>query len=287
MATQPPAPPKPGVYPGMSFDDYATLDAINFSILSKFADTPAHAYHGLLHKDEPTPTQRLGYLIHMALLEPERFEKSVATAPKLDRRTTAGKDAWRAFEAKNQGKELLKYEEMAACRGLQRAARNHASAKEILYGAGASELVFVWQDEEFGVLCKSRIDRIGMLGTQPVILDVKSTSDVASLRNFERSVGNYLYHEQGAMYLDGARTLRPLPEGERVFMWLVCETFEPYLVRLFQCEYEAIEVGYQLYRKHLAEFAKCKATGSWPAYPSGVETAGLPAWMTKTFAAQQ
>jgi hypothetical protein len=222
----------------------------------------------------------------MALLEPERFAKSAAVAPKLDRRTTVGKRAWAEFEAKNKGKELIKAEEMEICLGLQKSVSRHESARKILYGPGASELVFVWKDREYNVLAKSRIDRIGLLEEQPVILDVKSMSDVASLRNFERSIGNYAYHEQGAMYLDGARELAPLEgDGERVFMWLACETFPPYLVRLFQAEYECIEAGYKLYREHIQQYALCVERDEWPGYPGGVETAGLPAWMSKAFSA--
>jgi exodeoxyribonuclease VIII len=273
----------PGVYQGLSFDDYARIPAINFSVLSKFKDTAAHARQGMLREDAPTPSQRLGSLIHLALLEPERFKSEVALRPKLDRRTTEGKRAWLEFEAKNAGKEICDAEQMDVCRGLMRSAAEHASVREVLRGPGASELTFVWLDEEFGILCKSRIDRVGQLGGWPVFMDVKSMSDVASLRNMERSIANYDYAEQAAMYLWGGHTLRPLPEGQRKFLWLACETFPPYLVRLFECDSEALEYGFERFREHLGKYAQCKERDEWPGYDGGVETAGLAPWLGKVF----
>jgi exodeoxyribonuclease VIII len=269
----------------MSFEEYTRIDAINFSVLSLFKDTAAHARVGLLKEDIPTPAQALGHAVHAAVLEPERFAQNFVVAPKVDRRTTAGKAAWAKFEAENRGKELLTYDQMAVCAGLLRSISQHASAREVLYGPGASELVFVWLDEEHEVLCKSRLDRAGVLGGWSCFLDVKTMSDVASLRNMERAIGNYDYAEQAAMYLEGGRVLRPLAEGDRRFLWLACETFEPYLVRLFEIESGALEYGYQKFREHLRQYALCKERDEWPGYDGGVETAGIPAWMGKAFSA--
>jgi exodeoxyribonuclease VIII len=119
---------EPGVYPGMSFEEYTRIDAINFSVLSLFKDTAAHARFGLLKEDVPTPAQALGHAVHAAILEPERFARDFAVAPKVDRRTTPGKKAWRNFEAANLGKELVTYDQMTTCRGLLRSVSQHASA---------------------------------------------------------------------------------------------------------------------------------------------------------------
>jgi exodeoxyribonuclease VIII len=276
---------EPGVYPGMSFEEYTRIDAINFSVLSLFKDTAAHARFGLLKEDVPTPAQALGHAVHAAILEPERFARDFAVAPKVDRRTTPGKKAWRNFEAANLGKELVTYDQMTTCRGLLRSVSQHASAREVLYGPGASELVFVWLDEEYKVLCKSRLDRAGMLGGWPCFVDVKTMSDTASLRNMEKSIANYDYAEQAAMYLEGGRVLRPLQEGDRRFLWLACETFEPFLVRLFEIESKALEFGCQRFREHIRQYALCRERDEWPGYDGGVEVAGVPAWVGKVFSA--
>lgn len=276
-------PSEPGIYPSLTFDQYAQIPAINFTKLSRFRDTPAHARYAMLQERESTPTQRLGQLVHLALLEPARFEAEVVTAPKLDRRTTEGKRAWASFQATNAGKEIATEDELEVCRGLAHSASQHATAREILRGRGASELTIVWKDEEYGCTCKSRLDRVGEIGGEGIILDVKTSGDVASLRNFQRSIANYGYAEQAAMYVDGLRTLRPLEQGERKFVWLVAEKEPPYLVRLFEIEYDALQYGHTEYRKHLHEYAECVRTGNWPGYPEGIDTAGLPPWLQKAF----
>jgi hypothetical protein len=278
-------PQKPGIYPGVSFDEYALIPAINFTILSKFRDTAAHARVVMLQDKESTPSQHLGQLVHLALLEPDRFEATVAVRPDLDRRTKEGKAAWAAFELKNSDKEIASKREIETCRGLIHSCAQHATARELLRGPGASELTIVWQDPEYGVLCKSRIDRLGTIGGASIVADVKTTSDTASLRNWQRSLANYSYPEQAAMYLAGLRELRPLPEGQgdRGFIWVVAEVEPPYAVRLFQIEYDALEYGHGMFREHLRQYTECVETGSWPAYSEGVEVAGLPAWLQKAF----
>jgi hypothetical protein len=286
MAT-PPArviPSEPGIYPGLDFDQYALVPAINFSILSRFRDTPAHVRQKLDHQDAPTPAQHMGTLVHMAVLEPARFAAEVIQRPEgIDRRTKAGKAAWEDFESQAAGREIASPEEWDTCHGILRSINQHASCREVLRGRGANELTIVWKDEEFDVLCKSRIDRLGELGGYSCIVDVKTSAQTASLRNWQRSVAEYAYAEQAAMYVDGLRTLRPLADGERKFLWLVCEKPAPWCVRLFEAEYDALQFGHQLYRDHLRQYAECCSSGSWPGYPEGVETAGLPAWLQKTF----
>jgi hypothetical protein len=276
-------PQEPGIYPGLSFDQYALIPAINFTKLSKFRDTPAHARHAMLQERESTPTQRMGQLAHLAILEPERFTTSVVVRPDLDRRTKEGKLAWASFERLNEGKEIASAREFEICKAFQHGVAQHATAREILRGRGAKELTVIWKDEEYGCLCKARLDAVGELGGWPVILDVKTTGDVASLRNFQRSIANYGYAEQAAMYVEGLRVLRPLEQGDRKFIWLVAETEAPYLIRLFEIEYDALEYGHKLFREHLHQYAECAASGNWPGYDQGVETAGLPAWLQKAF----
>lgn len=286
-----PVPAVPGIYPGLSYDQYAAIDAINFSRLRWMRDTPAHCHYRLLNPPVTTAYHRLGQLIHMAILEPQRFNSDVIEIPKIDRRTKEGKAAWAAIEAQvRQGKTSATPDEMKVCMGAVVNVNNHLTAREVLRGRGAGELSVVWLDEEHNVYCKARLDWIGELSGYPLILDIKSTSDTASLRDWERSVGNYGYHEQAAMYQESLRVLRPLATAdgqpvERRFLWLVVETEAPYLCRLFEIDQDALDAGHAEFRKHLAMYAACKKSGVWPGYDLGLEIAGLPPWMAKVWSA--
>ena len=76
---------KPGLYRDIDFDTYSEWDAVNASTLNGFSRTPAHVYYDMLHGGkERTAALDLGWLVHLVVLEPERFEAEVVVPPKMD-----------------------------------------------------------------------------------------------------------------------------------------------------------------------------------------------------------
>lgn len=277
--------PEPGVYPGVSFDDYARWDAANHSILRHFKKTAAHVLWEMTHQNESTTFQEMGHLIHFAVLEPERFKlEGPVVAPDVDRRTTLGKATWAQFLAENEGRAVVKEGDMEVLRGIQANVMLHPTAREALYGAGASELSIVWDDADTGVRCKGRLDRFSEIGGWPFIVDVKTMSKPPTTENFQISVNTYGYHEQAAFYLRGINTLSPAEPGTaRKFAWLVCETAPPYTVRMFECDEAALDIGAVQVDRYLAQLASCRKSGSWPSWGNGMDLAGLPPWAYKRF----
>lgn len=277
--------PEPGVYPGIPFDDYARWDAVNHSVLRHMKKTPAHAYWEKTNQDESTSFQALGHLIHFAVLEPERFAaEGPVVAPDVDRRTTLGKATWAEFQAANAGRAIVTEKDMRILLAIQSNIAQHATAREALYGPGASELSIVWVDPATGVLCKGRLDRVSEIGGWPFIVDIKTTSKPAATHSFQISVESYGYHEQAALYLRGINTLVPPDEGVvRKFAWLVCETEPPYCVRMFEAEEAALDLGAELIGKYLAQYADCDKRKAWPGWGEGMDVAGLPPWVYKRF----
>lgn len=276
---------KPGVYPNVPFDDYSRWDAVNHSKLKHFKKTPAHARHEMLHQEESTKYQDLGHTVHMALLEPERFaEAGALVAPRVDRRTTAGKKEWAEFEEASAGKLVVSEADMDALLGISHSVANHSMARQILYGVGVNELSLVWEDPETGVLCKGRIDRLCEYEGYPFVVDLKTTSKPASTHAWQSAVESFGYHEQAAHYLRGLSVLRPL-EGDatRRYAWLVVETVPPYCVRVFEAEEAALQIGNDEVAKYLKAYSECSRTGTWPGWPEGMDLAGLPAWVYKRF----
>lgn len=274
----------PGVYRGMSFEEYSRLPAANHSKLKHFSKTPCHARDAMLHDDESTKYQQLGQALHQALLEPDLFEENYLVAPKVDRRTKVGKAEWEAFEDRAKGRTIVSEEEMVCVAAVKANVVLHATAKECLYGVGLSELSIVWEDPATGVLCKARIDRLCTIGGWPVVLDLKSSHKPASLHSWQTSVMQYSLHTQAAHYLRGLAVLRPL-EGDyqRKFAWLVVETERPYCVRMFEAEDAALSIGNDTIEKYLRMYAECQQTGIWPGWGDGLDLAGLPAWAYKQF----
>lgn len=273
--------PEPGVYPGVSFDDYAAWDAVNHSTLVHFSKTPAHAYHASIHQEEKKATT-LGHLVHTAVLEPELLEEEYLAAPKVDRRTKVGKAAYAQFEKEAEGRIIVTLDDLNCARAIKKNAYQHATFREFLTGKGANELSLLWIDPEFEVLCKARLDRLCEFSGQPYEFDVKTHGFVATRKSFESAIYKYGYHSQAAWYLRGAHILRPLPdEMERRFAWGVCETIEPYLVKVFDADDEALRMGADAVMSYLAQYAECKKTGVWPGWDQGMDMAGLPPWAMK------
>jgi hypothetical protein len=280
---------EPGLYRGIDFDAYAAWPAVNASRLNGFSRTPAHVYYEMLHGGkEPTAAMDLGWLLHLATLEPERFEKEIVVPPKVDRRTKKGKADWAQFEAANAGKLFSDAGTLAKVKGMAASVMAHETAGEFFSGKGQNEISILWHDGDIattnGARCKARIDRVSTIGEWPIVADLKSTRD-ASRREFERSIHKYGYHIQAAHYLAGLEALYPIPDGApfRRFIFIAVESDPPFCTACYELDDIALQEGEQLRQKYLRAWKECTASGNWPGYAAGVDYASIPAWALKNY----
>lgn len=274
---------KPGAYPGVDFDEYASWDAVNASTLNTFSKTPAHVYYEMTHggKDS-TQAMDLGWMVHLAVLEPEKFADTVVACPLTDKRTKAGKAAWADFEAKNAGKYITSEKEFEKVEAMAKSVLSHETAAAFFSGPGQNEISIVW--EESSVLCKARIDRISKINESPVVGDFK-TARTADRRSFEKAIYDFGYHVQGAHYLAGLEVLYPVPAGapDRSYVFIVVENQPPYCTAVYELEDVALDEGKTFRDQYLKQWKECMASGVWPGYSSGMDYAGLPAWAYKIY----
>jgi exodeoxyribonuclease VIII len=279
--------PKPGFYRDIPFGEYVAWDAVNSHILTGFARTPAHVRHDLMHGGaEPTKSLDLGWLFHLAVLEPERFEADTVVPPKVDRRTKDGKATWERFQAANAGKQFVDSATLATVQRMKAAMNQHKSAHEFLSSRGVNEVSLVWEEPEVGVICKARIDRVGYIGEWPIVGDVKTARN-AGRRAFERAIHDYGYHVQAQHYLAGLQRLAPIPEGQpfRRFVFPVVETEPPHCVIVYELDESALVLAEADRQKYLRTWRECVETGVWPAYGDGVDLISLPAWAFRSMEA--
>ncbi|HAW0837665.1 TPA: exonuclease VIII, partial [Escherichia coli] len=90
---------EPGIYYGISNENYHAGPGVSKSQLDDIADTPA-LY--LWRKNAPVDTTKtktldLGTAFHCRVLEPEEFSNRFIVAPEFNRRTNAGKEEEKAF----------------------------------------------------------------------------------------------------------------------------------------------------------------------------------------------
>ena len=265
---------EPGIYPDMKRADYARLEAVNYSLLKNFRRSPAHAREYMLHPQAPSVAMDFGTAFHTAILEPAKFASEYIAAPKCDRRTKVGKEAWTAFEEANRSKTVLDCEDMDTIKAMSEACLQNEVVREILSSPGKNEVALVWDDTFTGLRCKALIDRITRFAGWTVAVDFK-TADDAQPWAFSNAAAKYAYAEQAAFYLSGLNALHPV---QRRWLWVAVEKERPYGVAVYEPDRDALAQGQAEFMKHLETYKQCTETGIWPCYPSGVQALKLPKW---------
>ena len=103
---------KPAFKTGM-FDipdeQYFKLPYVSASTLKRLLNDESYEVANKIQTEKTDP-MILGSLIHCMILEPNEVDKRYAVMPKVDLRTTVGKETKMIFERENQGKEIVKDE---------------------------------------------------------------------------------------------------------------------------------------------------------------------------------
>lgn len=256
---------------------HADKDVVGHSALVEMLRSPQHFWHRLNALFEPTPAMALGTAVHTAVLEPAKFAAEYSVAPKFDRRTKDGKEAYAQWQAANVGKLFITDEEMATCHAIVGAIAQHQAAAEAL-GGSLNEMSYFWRDAETGVRCRIRPDALVVdeAGEIQAIVDLKTCRD-ASAGKFARTIAERGYDLQAAFYVDGLSKLL----GRRVpFYFLAAETYAPHGVALYSTGERTFEVGRSKYKAALQMVQWCRENNRWPSYqPFGdAEEIDVPHW---------
>lgn len=263
--------PKPGIYPGVPFDEYLEWEAVNNSLLWTIVkQSPAHAKAKIDCPPEPTPPFHFGRGLHCLALEPDKFEERYAIAPKCDRRTKVGKDIWNKFQESVNGKEVFTEEDYDQMKLMADAIKRQAIHRFIQ--RGEAEVCIVWIDKKTGLLCKARIDYLHR--DHAILIDLKSTTD-ASKEAFSKAVYNFGYYQQCGWYVDGWKTVSG---DDSAFVFLAAEKGVPYAVAAYEMAEEVVVAGRKSYRQALKIYQECLEKNYWPGYSDTVEMLSMPTW---------
>ncbi|MBB2256890.1 exodeoxyribonuclease VIII [Escherichia coli] len=264
---------EPGIYYGISNENYHAGPGVSKSQLDDIADTPA-LY--LWRKNAPVDTTKtktldLGTAFHCRVLEPEEFSNRFIVAPEFNRRTNAGKEEEKAFlmECASTGKTVITAEEGRKIELMYQRVMALPLGQWLVESAGHAESSIYWEDPETAILCRCRPDKI--IPEFHWIMDVKTTADI---QRFKTAYYDYRYHVQDAFYSDGYEAqFGVLP----TFVFLVASTTVEcgrYPVEIFMMGEEAKLAGQQEYHRNLRTLADCLNTDEWPA----IKTLSLPRW---------
>lgn len=276
--------PACGLHYGVPFAEYQSWPAANFSKIKPIADTASKCKYAMDNPKAPTPAMILGSALHVATLEPSRFEQMFHICPPCDRRTTEGKELFAKEQQKAGTKILIRQGshdeesllgEVESVRGMAKAIHRLKSAAPFLTGQGQNEVSMLWRDEETGLFCKARMDRSiehFELMDMPVTVELKSTRD-ASAWGFAKDVDNFGYAAQAAGYRQGYKVITgKLP----MHFFIAVENFPPFDCAVYSLDDQSLQTGYLQYRQMLNRYAECLKTNSWPGYPDRLTKLELP-----------
>lgn len=259
---------KPGIYQGIPNESYHAGPGISKSGLWTIEkQSPAHYKFG---EREHKTAFDFGEACHLAILQPDEFEKKVVRGPE-DRRGNKWKDMVEGCALDK--KLLLTAPDYDSTLAIRDAVHADAWINGIITGGKPMvEASGYWIDPETGVLCRCRPDLYRE--DLKVMVDVKSCRS-AHPDEFARAIVNYGYHAQEAHYSDGWRALGKDVDG---FVFLAWEKEKPFAYAVYETPPSIVDEGRVAIRNALNTYAQCKAADHWPAYGAGVQELSFKRW---------
>lgn len=291
--------PAAGLHYGVPYEVYASWPAANFSKIKAIRYTASKCKYEIDNPKKPTPAMVIGDALHIATLEPGRFEGKFHIYGPCDLRTKEGKAYFAEQQRIGQGKLMIRRKasedesedeseetpkksllgQIELVRGMAKSIHAMKAASRFLDGAGQNEVSALWKDTETGLWCKARFDRnISNLDIAGVIhecvVEIKSDRD-ASEWAFAKTVDARGYGAQAVGYATGLRLLT----GKPIFhVFIVVENFPPFDCAIYTLQDESLQTGYLQYRQMLSRYAECLKTNKWPGYKDEIQPLSMPGY---------
>ncbi len=254
----------------ISPDEYHARPGLSSSIAKVIlAQSPAHAKEA--RGKVATKAMDRGSVIHRLLLGKG---KDFAVIEASDWRTKAAQI--QRDVARDAGLIPVLWEDFQEYNKTAESIRVQFADRGILLD-GVSEIAIEWEEpsEHGQVVCRGMMDHVWL--DRGVILDLKITADAAPSA-IERSAENFGYAIQRAAYARALAALRPELAGRIQFLFAFCEPEPPYAINLVEPDGVFRELGERRWLRAVAEWARCIATDTWPAYGQGVNQLSPPSW---------
>ena len=230
----------PGLHPGMEFDKYKQIPALNKSLLMELDKTPAHFKLAVNSPRPPTPQMEFGTAFHDLVLEPDEFANRHVV----------------------EGASLIDDDDLSKLHAMRQAVETHAKASKLCgrMAEGERESTVLWLDADTSLPMKARID---LLQPDNAVVDLKSAYS-SSEDDFFNAAEMFSYHVQAAIYLDGLRNI--FPHRNFRFHFVVVEKSPPHKVACYELDSARERRGRDKYKELLDIYLQCRDNEKWPAY---------------------
>ena len=253
--------------------------SLSASIAKKLiSESPLHAWtaHPRLNPnfaEQHEDKFDVGRVVHALLLEGREVEEAVVIVDADSWRTNAAKAE--RDEARAHGMTALltkNVQGVIAMLNATRAQLANVNATPPLLQNGKPEQTLIW--EEDGVLCRALLDWLH--NDHTAIDDLKTTSASANPEAWTRrtlwSIGADI---QTAFYLRG---LKKITGADAELRYIVQETYPPYALSVVSLGPDVLAVAEAKVEWAINRWRECLTTDRWPAFPTQVCYAELPAW---------
>lgn len=214
-----------------------------------------------------------GKLAHCMLLEPEEVENRFEV---LDWGNKTRGAKYEKLKAEYDGKILVSPEEYERTGKMLANIRNHPLARAIVDGA-VCEVPFTWTDKETGLPCKCKMDAIKRTKNGIVVIDYKTSSDIAGLLG---RAEKFQYPLQDAFYCEAVKEKYGEEPAEFVFIIQSSKEDEEDIIAVANVDNDSRAVAKDVLRARKIEIKSCldrwnetKDMMIWSDYPERVTMA--------------
>lgn len=227
----------------MNNKEYHASPAVSNSKLSRFLESP----HLMNTPRKKTPSLRWGSLVHTIILEPQLIGSDWAVMPEGLDKGKGAKAREEEFLLANEGKEIVSHDEYLQLTSIAKAVQDDTEAASLLAGDGVNESSYFWEDAVTGIPMRCRPDRYRDDG---LLVDIKTTPSIEHYA-FRRSVWDYGYDRQSAIYIDGIEAVTKRKPIGFAFIAIEGKDAPEIFVQVFVMTEADIEIGRKRYRKAL------------------------------------
>ena len=210
-----------------------------------------------------------GVAVHHLALQPEAWCAKYQPGPiGKDRRHKEFKEAAEAFDG-----VLLPEKEYGDVQDIRASLLAHPFVRKVINDRSAlREFAMTWEWAG-GLPMKGRIDLL----SRGVVVDVK-TCNRADADFAAKSVVNYQYHAQAAIYLEG---LKAAMDQDFQYVLVFVESEPPYAVAVYSLDEKWLAMGARLAQAWRHAVRNAVDSGLWPGYGTEVEPLVIPKWLEK------
>lgn len=222
---------------------------------------------------QPTDAMRQGSLVDCMITEPEAFERRYVVAPRVDRRTKAGKEAWANAEeqARENCAQVIPQEWHANAIRIVQTLRNDPVASEYLQGQGQKP--HFWHDNDHDIDCRYLPDiEHAYFGR---LIDLKKTRS-ANPRLFAAQSYALGYDIQVAHYAEGYRDRHG--DYPKQIALLAYEWNWPHNWSVNVISEDLLEEGRRRREEAMCLIKECQSVNEWPSW--GVHLVDVPRWVS-------